>query len=221
MTDERIIAALDAELERRAGGGDHLAPAGPLSPDEQVELNSLLDVADLLWESTDNGAPALEDDPTALMLGLVPDPAITINVAALKRHRQNAGLKTSELAAQLVERGWNVTTQEVFAWETKSATWLSPALIRAITDVLGVDVETITQQREVVGKSIVEKVSVTQWFLDLCWTWARRLDIDFSSARSALLGQMAATVNRGKDLTEYQWREVLEHLDPSTIRPSN
>lgn len=214
MTDERITAALDTELERRAGRGDSAVPTVPLSPDEQAEVNSLLDVADLLWESADTGAPPLEEDPTALMLGLVPDPAVSLNGAALKRYRQSAGLKQSELAARLAERGWNVTTKDVFAWETKSAAGLAPALIRAIADELDVDTEQVTRHQEVARKTVIDQVSRTQWFVDLCQTWANNLEITFGSARSALLTQMSVTANRGSDLTEEQWRDVLEQLPP-------
>jgi len=214
MTDERITAALDTELERRAGRGDSAVPTVPLSPDEQAEVNSLLDVADLLWESADAGAPPLEEDPTALMLGLVPAPSGTWTMAAFKQYRLRAGLKQSELATRLAERGWDVATKDVFAWETKSVTGLAPALVRAIADELGIEVELLMRRQQVAQDTVIDQVSRTQWFIDLCQTWANSLEITFSSARTALLTQMSVTANRGSDLTEEQWRDVLEQLPP-------
>jgi transcriptional regulator with XRE-family HTH domain len=148
------------------------------------------------------------------MLGLVPDPAVNLNGQAVKRYRTNAGLKTSDLAARLAERGWPIGTKDVFAWETKSAAGLSPALIRAVAEVLGVEAEKVTLRREVSGQTVTDKVSRSQWFVDLCWSWAGKLEIPFGSAKTALLGHMSATANRGGDLTEEQWRDVLEQLPP-------
>jgi hypothetical protein len=71
MTDERIDAALDAALTQRSGRALASDSEPSLSPHEQAEVDSLLDIADLLWE-TSYPCPPLEDDPTAIMLGLVP-----------------------------------------------------------------------------------------------------------------------------------------------------
>ncbi|MCL1900474.1 MAG: hypothetical protein FWG11_08210 [Promicromonosporaceae bacterium] len=220
MNEGRIDAALEAELERRAGrtvsrDGTHLQVA------EQAEVDSLVEIADLLWEAADHDPPPLEDDPTAIVLGLVPDPAITLDAGALRRCRKDAGLKTSELAARLAERGWPVATLDVFAWETKSANGLCPALIRAIAETLDCQVEDVTAQTVSVMETALDKVAKAPWFVGLAWQWAGQLDITFGAAQSALLGHMTATATRGSDLTELQWREVLEHLEPhSPNRPS-
>jgi len=49
-------------------------------------------------------APPLERDRVAAMLGLVADPALQLNPAGLKRHRQRARLTPSQVAALLAAR---------------------------------------------------------------------------------------------------------------------
>jgi hypothetical protein len=75
-SEDRIVAALDAELERRAGRAPN-APIPRLDPEERAEVDALVEVADLLWESADHPAPPLTSDPTAIRLGLVPNPSAT------------------------------------------------------------------------------------------------------------------------------------------------
>ena len=77
MTDERIAATLDAALARRAGRVPVSDSEPDLSAHEQAEVDSLLEVADLLWEMS-HPCPALKDDPTAIMLGLVPNSALAL-----------------------------------------------------------------------------------------------------------------------------------------------
>ena len=52
----------------------------------------------------------------------------------------------------------------------------------------------------------------TSWFADLATKLSQRAQITFGAAKADLLAQMTATANRGGDLTEEQWREVLEQL---------
>src|SRR4051794_3759552 len=76
-----------------------------LDPALAREAIELLDVADLLWEAA-HGAPPLEQDSVAAMLGLVPDSSRSLNQSALKQAIQAAGLKPSTLAQKLSDRGW-------------------------------------------------------------------------------------------------------------------
>ena len=71
MTEDRIAIALEKALEIRAGRGDEITSI-ELTPEEQVELNSLLEVADLVWSAGPKAVPPqLANDPTSIMLGLV------------------------------------------------------------------------------------------------------------------------------------------------------
>jgi hypothetical protein len=60
MTYEHLEFAINEELDRRAGRtpGNHMLAS--LTPTEQTELDSLLNIADLLWEANDDHVPTLE-----------------------------------------------------------------------------------------------------------------------------------------------------------------
>jgi hypothetical protein len=58
-----------------AGGAETAGSAPEERTEERTEVDSLLAVADLVWGSADHPPPPLESDPTAIMLGLVPDPS--------------------------------------------------------------------------------------------------------------------------------------------------
>lgn len=116
MTDDRW----EEELAKLV----HEHVAGIKRSRENVDLTTapeaveLLDIADLLWEAA-HGAPPLEQDPVAAMLGLVPDSAHSLNNTALKQAMQRAGLKTSDLAERLSKRGWDVANRDVFLADPK------------------------------------------------------------------------------------------------------
>jgi hypothetical protein len=53
-------------------------------------------------------APVRPDDPIALMLGLVADPAVTLDGRRLASLRKAAGFNIGDLARRLTTRGWDV-----------------------------------------------------------------------------------------------------------------
>ena len=166
MIDERIEATLEAELDRRDGRVVSSDPIDTHTPAEQQELDSLLDIADLLWEACDVAVPPLEQDATAIMLGLVPDPATTLDKAQLKKQRLRTGLTNKELATHLTLRGWQITTKDVFGWEDKTAI-VAPALINAIAQELAVEPDALTvkgmaRERSPVVVMISERRSATR-----------------------------------------------------------
>ena len=55
-----------------------------------AEVQELLRIADLLWEEA-HGAPPLEDDPVAAMLGLVPDASRSLDPRALNKVTKSSG----------------------------------------------------------------------------------------------------------------------------------
>lgn len=81
-------------------------------------------------------APPLERDRVAAMLGLVADPALQLNPAGLKRHRQRAGLTLSQVAGRLAARGWDITQRDIFRWENQSSADVPPAVIEALAQVV-------------------------------------------------------------------------------------
>ncbi len=163
---------------------------------DRTEIESLLEVADLLRERA-HGAPPLNVDPVAAMLGLVPDSSRTLDDRALTRVMRATDLKPSELARRLSARGWGIEPRDVFNWQ-KSTAEIPPALIEAIAEVTGTAVEQLTDDA---GPSpfanAIQEVMSDPRFTQLVrrWAEARRTTADF--AESALAARVTAAVHRG------------------------
>ena len=108
-----------------------------------AEVGALARVAATL-RALGEAAPPLEQDRTAAMLGLVPDPHLRLDGRALASRRKAARMSTSELASHLSRRGWDVDTASVFRWETQHTEDVPPALIAAIAKVASTTVERIS-----------------------------------------------------------------------------
>ena len=134
MTEDRWEEEL-AKLVEDHVAGIKRSPAG-LDPAQAHEAVELLDIADLLWEAA-HGAPPLEQDPVAAMLGLVPDSSRSLSDRALKQAMQTAGLKPSALVEKLMDRGWEVATRDVFNWQRRGDYPCHLPLIQAIAEVIG------------------------------------------------------------------------------------
>jgi hypothetical protein len=196
MTKDERDEALSNLLEARAGRVTG-ASQPSLSEGGRAEVESLIEVADLLWEAG-HGAPPLESDPVAAMLGLTPDPRYALDPKALAHVRKNARLKPSELANRLVARGWDVQVRDVFRWETQSAADVAPALIKAIAEETGTDVDRLTTSRQATAEhEAVAAVSHSPRFEGLVERWARIQGVPRALAASALESRMLATVHRG------------------------
>ena len=63
---------LVAELLERPQERELILRDAELNDREHAELDGIVETADALWLAA-QGAPALEDDPVAAMLGLLPD----------------------------------------------------------------------------------------------------------------------------------------------------
>ena len=179
-----------------------------LDPRHAPEAVQLLDVADLLWESA-HGAPPLEQDPVAAMLGLVPDIGRSLNGGALTQFMQTAGLKPSALAEKLTDRGWEVATRDVFNWQNRDDASVPPALIQAIAEVTGTTADKLTVDRgESTAHRAVQSVTSLPAFKGLAERWARLRGTSTSLGASAL----AASVFRGETPSEEQMLASLEAL---------
>jgi len=211
MDEERIAAALAAELERRAGRPASETHPPELDPAEQSEVDSLVEIADLLWEAADHPAPPLESDPTAIMLGLVPDPSFVLDGKALKKHRSRLGIDIKVLAERLTERGWEVTPAMVFDWERQKSASVCPALIRSVAAVLGVSEDDIAI-RQVVQETALDRAAQRPRFLELVREWGQLHQVSPDFAKSALKSRLAVAVRRGDDLDEDQYLAALENL---------
>jgi transcriptional regulator with XRE-family HTH domain len=108
-------------------------------------------------------APPLADDRTAAMLGLLPDPNLRLDPAALRRTRQRAGLNADDLATQLSDRGWEITAGQVFHWENRDTAEVPPALIEAIAAVFHIEVARLVAG---VGTTYSTKDLIAEYLLD-------------------------------------------------------
>ncbi|WP_285029644.1 hypothetical protein [Mycolicibacterium sp. lyk4-40-TYG-92] len=179
---------------------------------KRAEIASLIEVADLLWEAG-HGAPPLETDPVAAMLGLIPDPRISLDPRAVSRARKNAKLKTSDIADRLQSRGWDIVVRDVFQWENQTHSDVAPALIRAIAEVLGVLPDQLTMDRSLSTDSqTLASTMRSARFESLARRWARLQGVSNALASSALRSRMLATVHRGDRPDEDQMLQSLEAL---------
>jgi hypothetical protein len=204
--DAAVEAAIDPYVQGRRSASDEL------DEDQRGEIQALLAVADLLWEEA-HGAPPLADDPVAAMLGLVPDPARSLDPRALARVTKSAGIKPSELARALTRRGWEVSTGDVFNWQTRGSQEVSPALIQAIAEITGSTIGSLTLDR---GASPVSSelraVTETPRFKELVVRWAQLRRTSPDLATSALTARLATSVHRGGQPDADQMLNSLEAL---------
>lgn len=130
------------------------APSDPaLDTDDQQLVDDILPWLDAVQEaaqqtvlergfgaesSTPTHVPVRTDDPVALMLGLVPDPAVVVNGRKLATARKRAQLDLGQLVDRLRARGWDVSTHQGLQWELGHPQ-LPPALITAIAEELSVE----------------------------------------------------------------------------------
>ncbi|MGY5210066.1 hypothetical protein [Nocardia gipuzkoensis] len=211
MSENERDRALEYLLDRRSGRvADHGRPS--LNEEDRAEVESLVEVADLLWE-VGHGAPPLEQDPVAAMLGLIPDAGYQLDPRALTRARKNVKFKPSELAERLVARGWEVQTKDIFRWESQNAAEVSPALVRAIAEELGVDADQITasEQRTSQNAAVAEATDTSR-FQALAQRWARATGQTLAMAASTLQSRMLTTVHRGDHPDADQMLQSLESL---------
>lgn len=210
MTDDRWAEELAKLVD------DHVAgikrSQENIDPATSPEVGELLDIADLLWEAA-HGAPALEHDPVAAMLGLVPDTSRSLSDGALKKAMQAAGLKPSALAERLSERGWEVVTRDVFNWQTRSDSAVPPALIQAIAEITGTTADRLTVDRgESSARQALQSVTASPAFKALAERWARLRGTTLDLGASALEARLAASVFRGEVPSEKQMLASLEAL---------
>jgi hypothetical protein len=191
-----------------------------VTPDEWAQVVRLAAVEAALFDHA-HGAPALEHDPVAAMLGLVPDPNLSLAGSALKRARTRAGLKVSEVARALTEEGWDITTAEVARWESHTGTVLAPVLLQSVAASVSSSVESITTKAIVATKSAgavggsaseraIDAVMATSAFQELTRRFARVQGLSRTVAASTLRSRALATVHRGDEPDAAQWLKTLD-----------
>lgn len=210
--DEDLRDRLVAEMLERPGERERILRDVELTDRERDELSSIVEMSDLLWLSA-QGAPALADDPTAAMLGLLPDSECTLSSGALSRARKRARLSVSDVAARLRERGWEVAKSDVFRWETRTAADVPPAVVQAVADILGASVDDLISPPS--GASLPEGVKSARLhplFGQLVDRWARAQRVSSAVAAGTLESRMLATVHRGEQPSTEQLLQSLDAL---------
>jgi hypothetical protein len=164
--------------------------------------------------------PALEDDPVAASLGLVPDARYALEPKALSKARKATGLTASGLASSLNARGWQIRTADILRWEGRHARDVPPALIAALAAVLGTTPDLLSRTRGVAtgdGGNDAESVpSALQIALNdprfalLARRLARLRGISQAMAESTLRSRGLATVHRGGEPDPERWLDSLE-----------
>ncbi|MGL5861868.1 MAG: hypothetical protein ACRCY9_11510 [Phycicoccus sp.] len=181
---------------------------------QREQIQALLDAGDLVWEAA-HTAPPLEEDPVAAMLGVVPDPGLQLDAAALVSGCKARGVKPTVLAARLSARGWQVDTPDVFRWQTRASPEVPPALIKAIAEELGTDPDRLVstaQPQPNALRAVAEDVAATPRFRDLAQRFARIQRMSPTMAVSALQSRMLATVHRGDEPNREQMLASVEEL---------
>jgi hypothetical protein len=197
-------------------------PAGPerkqmlasLAPYQREAVSKMIELDDLVWAAT-HGAPPLQEDPVAAALGLVPDATFRLDSTAFTQLCSRQGVKPTRLAARLRERGWTVEAADVFRWRTSVASDVSPALIRAIGEELGVSPDALVAAPATQPTAldvVVERVTATKRFTDLVQRFALAQRISPSMANTVLRTRMLATVHRGEKPEAEQMLDSLETL---------
>jgi len=189
--DEEVAAILDA----RAGQSALAARAGQSSAHPGIQ--ELLEAADIAWASQ-QVSPPLADDPVAAMLGLVPDSDFELDGKALAGARKRAGMTVSALAQRLTARGWEVTSKDVFAWESGKNLTRVPALISALAEEIGVDADRLRHKSGAdPERARLAAVAGSEAFRALAQRWARLQGTTVALAASALESRMLVAVHRG------------------------
>lgn len=191
-----------------------------LTSAERDEIENMGKTADALWTAA-HAAPPLENDRTAALLGLIADPSETLSKQRLVQLRKRARITIDELAKKLSQRGWQVSTKQVFSWERGNTEEVPPALIQAISEVLGVPVNQLVEKHEISSakQSQLQQLRAHPAFENLAQRWALLKNVPYEIAESMLRMRVATTVHRGEIPDLEQSLASLEELLTSLEAP--
>jgi hypothetical protein len=213
VTENEFDEALETLLESPAGPERNRLLAN-LNEEQRTVVARMLEVDDLVWEST-HGAPPLHSDPVAAMLGLVPDASFRLDSTAFTQHCSRRNVRPTKLAERLRARGWKVDAADVFRWQSNVASDVSPALIRAIAEELRIGPDKLVAPpaaKQTALDTVAELVTATKRFGELVQRFAIAQSISPSMAQTMLRTRMLATVQRGNEPEVEQMLESLEAL---------
>jgi len=213
-----LVAQLTLEyLDVLNGSGDQLPSLDALDKGlRQLVLRAWGSIDRLI---DDEALPPLSADPVAIALGAAPD--ILLDPGAVRRERQAKNARPSEIARFLQERGWPISTSDVFAWE-RHAEPVAPALLRDIAAILGVREAGLTPagasasagpwQDTEDENALVEALRIAD-LNEIVQQWAELLGLNPEAARANLSKRLTGAARRGtRALTTRQLRAVLAVL---------
>jgi hypothetical protein len=167
----------------------------------------------------DEPLPPLAADPVAIALGAVPDSRL--DPAAMRRERQAKNVRPSEIARFLQDRGWPVTTSDVFAWE-RQAERVAPALLGDIAAMLGVPEATLapvgSSEPSGPGRNAEDENALLEALRmddldEIVQQWAELMGFDPETARGDLGRRLSGAARRGtRTLSTRQLKAVLAVL---------
>lgn len=184
-----------------------------LSNADRAELDSLAKTADDIWLSA-QGAPPLEKDRTAALLGLVPNDVAVLDGKKLTGARKKSRLNIEELANRLKNRGWQISTKDVYQWERGNTKSVPPALIEAVSQVITAPIDQLVIDPTETSDqpTPLQRLRSHPEFEKLAQQWAKFKDISISAAEIALSSRVASTVHRGDKPVLEQDIELLKEL---------
>lgn len=159
--------------------------------------------------------PVRHDDPIALMLGLVADPAVTLNGRRLASLRKAAGYNIGDLAQRLATRGWDVSVKTVSAWE-RNLLNPPPATINAIAEELSVTPDAIISPAPARATQTLEDLftdaTITAFFEE--WATEANVPVETITERSKRL-LVSAGKRNATSVTPETLLAVLRHFRTS------
>lgn len=187
-----------------------------LAPEAQRDARASWRLLRAAWRNADDYTPPpLHDDPLAVALGLIPDPTQALDGRKLAQARRARGLKTSQLAELLADRGWDTPQKTVVRWEMAGSVEIAPALLTALADELRVPADRLVTSVPTHNPAAqeIETATALPRFADLAARWAAKAGLSLEGSRNALRQTMlVTTARRGKHLTADEWLAVLEGL---------
>lgn len=172
----------------------HLVPLSDLPP----ELRPYAQIVDELTAVAQySGAPRLEDDRAARLLGLVPSADRRLNGGQLRMQRQRRKQTVGQIAKGLRQRGWSFTPADVMRWENSEAADVPPIVIESLASLLGAAADDLTLRKASADNDLVAQLRSSVRFSTIVDRWARLRKMTVDDARAALESRVLSTVHRG------------------------
>ncbi len=186
------------EVARDPGSFERLSGSGELAAAQKEALAEARELSLALRQAA-YGAPPLSEDPTAALLGLVPDAHCKLDGKALHRARMQAELSVSELALRLGAREWQVDKRDVARWESRTADDVSPALVAAVAETIGASVDDlILDPAAAAPDPFVDALRQNPVFAQAVERWAALRNVSKAVAAAMLESKALVTVHRGE-----------------------